>query len=304
MSLPTASVTQLTSGLYSNDQVNTIITIGMPVVPTSASATTAFSIPTTADLANASGLLSTLGIGPVLYNVPTSTYDPTLGNLSSYLNPAGSITSAVSAGGVVTYSGSDIHALIELPQTSTTPRLYKELIELTTLSISVHRVKTPARALGYIGPKGYARGTRTIAGTMIFTKFTLDVLAEFLQTGVTSDLSKDSQYKKIDQLPPFNMTLLFANEYGYVSYQRLLGIDFIDDGSVYASQDAYSESTASYVASDFTPLLPYTTGALNTLPQLPNVNAQPTPGSVLQSQTPPNNSISPSSGSIPGTILV
>ncbi len=43
------------------------------------------------------------------------------------------------------------------------------LDSLHTISISVHEAKGPARALGFRGVKGYARGVRTIAGTMIFT---------------------------------------------------------------------------------------------------------------------------------------
>jgi hypothetical protein len=38
----------------------------------------------------------------------------------------------------------------------------------------------------------------------------------------TSDLSKDSTYTKVDQLPPFNLTMLFANEYGAISCQGFL----------------------------------------------------------------------------------
>ena len=71
-----------------------------------------------------------------------------------------------------------------------------------------------------------------------------------------SDLSKDTQYFKFDQLPPFNLTLLFNDEYGYASYQRLLGVRFVSDGVVYGSQDMYTEQTLTYLASDFTPLLP------------------------------------------------
>ena len=70
-----------------------------------------------------------------------------------------------------------------------------------TLTVSVHREKAPARACGYINPKGFARGRRTIAGTLILTQFTVDVLFRFLQAVMPNDLSKDTTYVKPDQIP-------------------------------------------------------------------------------------------------------
>ena len=70
------------------------------------------------------------------------------------------------------------------------------------------------------------------------------------------DTSKDTIYSKVDQLPPLNMSLLFSNEYGFASYQRLLGMRFVMDGTVYSTQDMYTERQITWVASDLTPLLP------------------------------------------------
>ena len=112
--------------------------------------------------------------------------------------------------------------------------------------MSVHRVKSPAPACGYINTKGWARGRRTIAGTMVMTKLTTDVLFTFLlSSAFTSDLSKDSTYVKVDQLPPFNISMLFADEYGHMSYQRVLGIEFVTSGDVYSIQDMLTEQTRS-----------------------------------------------------------
>ena len=76
------------------------------------------------------------------------------------------------------------------------------------------------------------------------------------------DFSKDTPYFKIDQLPPFNVTILFSDEYGHASYRRLLGLEFITDGTVYSIQDMLTEQTFSYMASEFTPLLPVTHGVM------------------------------------------
>jgi hypothetical protein len=57
---------------------------------------------------------------------------------------------------------------------------------------------------------------------MILMQLSTDFLASFLTSSAfTSDLSKDSQYVKVDQLPPFNISMLFADEYGRMSYQRI-----------------------------------------------------------------------------------
>ena len=58
------------------------------------------------------------------------------------------------------------------------------------MSVSVHRAKAQARAAGYINPKGIARGGRTIAGTMVMTKFVAEVLLRFLASGLTSDKTR------------------------------------------------------------------------------------------------------------------
>lgn len=166
-----------------------------------------------------------------------------------------------------TYTGSDIRVIVDLVAADTASKTKsetKQLIECTTFTISIHREKAAVRAAGYINPKGFARGRRTIAGTMVLTQFTVDVLYKFLkgQQMSSHDLSKDTQYVKVDQLPPFNMTLLFTDEYGNVSYRRVMGVDFVTDGVVYSSNDMLAEQTVSYMASDFTPLLDIDTSAL------------------------------------------
>ena len=190
--------------------------------------------------------------------------------------------------GISTYTGSGIKAMLEFPNETGTAigiHLSKQLIELTTISVSIHRVKTPAVAMGYINPKGFARGRRCIAGTLIFNKFTKDVLAEFLTSkAFTSDLSKDTNFSKVDQLPAFNLTLLFEDEYGNTSYQRLLGVELVTSGDVYSIQEMLSEQTISFVCADFTPLLPIAQpGSYGALNGNQVTSVQQTPGSIISS---------------------
>jgi hypothetical protein len=113
----------------------------------------------------------------------------------------------------MSYTGSNLKVMLEVANASQTGagssvRLSKQLAELTTITVSVHRVKSPVPTISYINTKGWARGRRTVAGTMVLTQLTTDVLASFLTSSAfTSDLSKDSRYVKVDQLPPFNISM-------------------------------------------------------------------------------------------------
>lgn len=195
----------------------------------------------------------------VLGNNYNMSFDPkTLrGRISPALDP-------YSAGGVPqdlaqVYTGADVRLMIECAQNAPDGKRYaKQLLESTTISVSVHREVAPVRAGGYINPKGFALGKRTIAGTLIVNQFTVDILLEFLQSVMLIDGSKDSTYTKVDQLPPFNITMLFTNEYGYASKRTLLGVKFVTDGVVYSIQDMMVEQTLSWMALDFTPLVPLT----------------------------------------------
>jgi len=159
----------------------------------------------------------------------------------------------------VTYTGADVRLMIESAIQSPDGRRYaKQLLEATTISVSVHRELAPVRAAGYINPKGFAIGRRTIAGTLIATQFTADALMSFFQSVMQIDLSKDTTFSKADQLPPFNITMLFTNENGYASQRTLYGVKFVTDGVVYSIQDMMIEQTLSFMATDFSPLVPTT----------------------------------------------
>ena len=178
------------------------------------------------------------------------------------LNPTGDSYSPADDQSLFSYAGSDMRVFLE-PNNDPDLRLKggtsrgKQLIELTTLSISVHREKSLVRAVSYINPKGIARGTRTIAGTMILTQFNVDVMYRYLDVPSPNDISSDSFYHKPDQLPPFNLILMFADELGNVSVRRLIGVEPVTDGTTYSSMDMFTEQTISYYAMDFTPLVPF-----------------------------------------------
>lgn len=138
-----------------------------------------------------------------------------------------------------------------------------ELGNLQTVTYSIHREKFPVRTLGRVYPKSYVRGSRTIAGSMIFTVIDQHVLWEllnanthFYNTGVRGTESAYPEFTTslVDQLPPFDVTLLFANEVGDISYMVLYGVEIVNEGQTMSIQDLLTENVVQYVARDIDPL--------------------------------------------------
>jgi len=137
----------------------------------------------------------------------------------------------------------------------------KVLAELQTISWGVFREKSPVRTLGSVYPRAFTRGTRTIGGSMIFTVFHKHALHEILSlpakmysTGAGDNDSYQYTTNLPDQLPPLDLSLIFANEYGAISHMGLYGVEFIQEGGTFSIEDIFSENTVQYVARDIDPL--------------------------------------------------
>lgn len=136
------------------------------------------------------------------------------------------------------------------PQFST-----KVMAELQTLSISTHREKYPVRGLSSAYPKSFVRSARTIAGSMIFTVFDSNVLEEFLEAHPSDyDAHNPSTTALLDQIPPFDITVAFANELGQVSRMGIYGVEFVNEGQTMSIEDMLLENVVQYVARDYDPM--------------------------------------------------
>ena len=131
----------------------------------------------------------------------------------------------------------------------------KTLAELQTLSVSTYREKYPVRAISTTYPKGFTRGPRTIAGSMVFTVFDKNVLYELLSAD-PSEFDADHVFSTaiIDQLPPFDITISFANELGQLSRMTIYGVEFVSEGQTMSIHDLFIENTYQYVARDIDPM--------------------------------------------------
>ena len=131
------------------------------------------------------------------------------------------------------------------------------LEELQTISISSFRSKVPVRALGATYAKGFCRGSRSIAGSMVFTIFDEHVLSKLLLAGSANndiDLLANSSTALSDQLPPIDIQIEFANEMGDQSIEVIYGLEFINDGHTISIEDMLLENVFQWVARDMDPM--------------------------------------------------
>ena len=132
-----------------------------------------------------------------------------------------------------------------------------------TFSIQTHREKHPVRALGYSNVKGYTRGQRTAAGSIIFTMFNEHALASLIRKmgnarnkyDPSPSGENDISSLLIDQLPPLDITIIFANEYGSLSRGAVYGVEFINNGITLSIEDILTEEVVNFVARDVDPVI-------------------------------------------------
>lgn len=148
------------------------------------------------------------------------------------------------------YAGVDITAVIVLPGSSS-PLV---LGELQTISYSIHRENTPVRHIGHTNVSGFVKGPRTIAGSMIFTVF--DSYA-FYRIKEYRDLMRKGVFGLSDMLPPFDIVLTFANEYGMFSNMKIYGVTIVDEGGTMSVDDLITESTYTFMARGIQPINSY-----------------------------------------------
>jgi hypothetical protein len=168
------------------------------------------------------------------------------------------------------FSGADIVASI-------TPQGGKPIVfgEIQTVSYSIYRPMTTVHTLGRINPKGMVRGPRTIAGSLIFTVFDRHVLKSVMDTyrpkdsqfrdtyGLSEgDILNMRKYGKTDELPPFDITLNFMNEYGNSATLTIYEVYVMSEGQTMSIEDMITENTMQYIAMDID-LMDYSVSANN-----------------------------------------
>lgn len=160
---------------------------------------------------------------------------------------------------------------------------------LSGITWSVTREKAPIYTMGSPNPRSFSRGKRGIAGSLIFTVFDRPGLYTMLDThredaslkywtrshnilpgaggqsdarhrGVTPigdqayDVRSGVPYYA-DQIPPFDVTITFANEYGQAAVRSIYGLEILNEGSGASMDDIVIEETMTFVARDLGPMI-------------------------------------------------
>jgi hypothetical protein len=130
------------------------------------------------------------------------------------------------------------------------------LENLQTISVQSFREKNAVRSLGKSYVSGYTRGPRSLGGSMIFTMIREHPLARLVRAMGNAGLAGETVYDMAtstlipDQLPPLDLTVVFANEYGSISQMGIYGVEFATDGLTLSSEDMLTEVVLQFVARD------------------------------------------------------
>lgn len=137
--------------------------------------------------------------------------------------------------------------------------------------------------MGNPNPRAFSRGKRGIAGSLVFTVFDRDALKDLKSSTfvhrqgmndsgtydedgnfIASELvlpheemsasrNRSAWIKKSnphysDEIPPFDITISFLNEYGQSSEMRIYGIEILNEGMGLSIDDITTQKSCSFVA--------------------------------------------------------
>jgi hypothetical protein len=200
--------------------------------------------------------------------------------------------------GYNSFSGTDIKATIGT----------KAIGTLQAISYQVTREKSPIFTMGSPDARGFARGKRAIAGSLIFIQFDVEPLlyelanpnrdplkflsdkddlrpefnigsaaevpvagATVVPAGQSSNapgVTAANQEQDVtsagsdqvaaipwypDQIPPFDVILTAANEYGQLAIMKVLGVELMNNGYGVSIDDIVSEHSYTFIATGLVP---------------------------------------------------
>lgn len=160
----------------------------------------------------------------------------------------------------MSFAGTDITATMVIPNIDRVAGTVGsmdvlELAEVQTISYSIHRENAPVRTIGHVNPRGFVKGGRTIAGSLIFTVFNEYAfyrIKEYRQIMAETGLFFAPL---ADMLPPFDIVLTFFNEYGLGAKMKIYGVTIVDEGQTMSVDDLITEQTYTFMARGIQPLI-------------------------------------------------
>lgn len=186
------------------------------------------------------------------------------------------------------FSGSDIVATFNGTVVGT----------LAGITWSVTREKAPIFTMGSPNPRSFSRGKRGIAGSLIFQTFDRPALYNLISQNINNDSFKiwtrswnvlpnmvsnsagnivanlpDASDQRFgltnalpyyaDQVPPFDITMTFGNEYGQAAVKSIYGVELLNEGSGASMDDLMMEETMTFVAREIGPMIPTARGGFS-----------------------------------------
>lgn len=150
--------------------------------------------------------------------------------------------------------------------------------ELQAITYSVTREKAPVYVMGNPNPVSFSRGKRGIAGSLVFTVFDRDALHQLkkndflvhrtqlnssgsLEPTAIHNVSQEAvsaagvqawnrgitpSYS--DEIPPFDITINFLNEYGQSAKMVLYGVEILNEGMGMSIDDITTEKACTFIA--------------------------------------------------------
>lgn len=154
---------------------------------------------------------------------------------------------------------------------------------IQALSYSVQREKAAIYTMGSANPRAFSRGKRMIAGSLVFILFDANPVishftgAKFLAdaeelgfeqkfgNGLSLDASVDEEGFEshelatptyVDQIPPFDIVISAANEYGARSSMTMIGVELMNENSGFSIDDIVVEQQYTFIATGISPWKP------------------------------------------------
>jgi hypothetical protein len=151
---------------------------------------------------------------------------------------------------------------------------------LQAISYSINREKAAIYTMGRANPRAFSRGKRMIAGSLVFILFdTNPMISHFSGARFLGDVDENLQgfgtgagdaavadgangfqetqiamrASYVDQIPPFDVVLAAANEYGERASMKIVGVELMNENSGFSIDDIVVEQQYTYIAIDITP---------------------------------------------------
>lgn len=136
--------------------------------------------------------------------------------------------------------------------------IFDRLDAIQTISISSATSVHPERVIGQAAPESFTRGARTTAGSLIFVMPAADVFAKYASEVMRPSISPGrlpSTGFFMDEIPPFTLIIEGTNEYGMNASCALVDIQLSNFGQAFSETDIYSETTYTYTARYYFPMV-------------------------------------------------